>query len=269
MLIRNSEAEKGNRIYWNEIAPVHLKSYDIGKLRSGGHLIDEIQIAEMGNVRGKELLHLQCHIGSDSLSWVHLGATVTGVDFSDKSIELAKNLSEELGIEASFICSNIYDLPDHLNKKFDIVYTSQGVLCWLSDLKRWGELIERYLKPDGFFYIMEHHPVFHILDESGTPNLLVKNPYFHNLEPVKWDGGYGDYSDPDFIGDKPSYEWQWSLGDIVNALISVGLRIEFLNEYDRIFYKAPPDMIRNNDGWWYLPENKPKVPLMFTLKACK
>ncbi len=269
MTIRNSEAEKGNRKYWDEIAPINLESYDLKKLMSGGHLIDEIQVAEMGNVEGKELLHMQCHIGSDSLSLARLGASVTGVDFSDKSVEIARNLSKELELEANFICSNFYDLPDLLNNKFDIVYTSQGVLCWLSDLKVWAKLIYQYLKPGGFFYIMDTHPLFYTLDDKGAPDLLIRHPYFHSPEPVKWDGGYADHAEPDYIKEMPSYEWQWSLSDIVNALIQVGLRIEFLNEYDRLFFNGHPDMIRKENGWWYLPDNKPKVPLMFTLKASR
>ena len=114
-------------------------------------MLDEIQLADIGDVAGKSLLHLQCHIGTDSLSWSRLGASVTGVDISDKSIETANRLKSELDLDARFINCNIYDLPMHLDQTFDIVYTSQGVLCWLSDLAAWARLISRYLKPGGFF----------------------------------------------------------------------------------------------------------------------
>jgi SAM-dependent methyltransferase len=266
---RHKEAEDGNRLQWDEVAPVHLKSYKIDNLLQGGHLLDEIQTSEVGDVRGKSMLHLQCHIGTDSLSWARLGASVTGVDFSERSIEIAEKLKSDLSLDADFISCNVYELPQHLNEAFDIVYTSQGVLCWLSDLRLWAEVISKYLKPDGFFYIMESHPFLNIFDDSGGEELKVKYSYFHRDEPVEWPGGSPDYSNENYVVERPSYEWQWAMSDVVNALLSAGLRIEFVNEYDKIFYKALPDMRRAADGWWYLPENKREIPLMFTLKARK
>jgi len=126
--------EEANKTHWNELAPVHARSYDTETLKKGRHLLDEIQLREMGNVDKKTLLHLQCHIGTDSLSWVRRGAIVTGVDFSGRSIEYANILKEEVGLEADFIHSNIYDLEENLSKQFDVVYTSKGVLVWLKDL---------------------------------------------------------------------------------------------------------------------------------------
>jgi ubiquinone/menaquinone biosynthesis C-methylase UbiE len=266
---RHPEAERGNQNYWDELAPVHIKSYNIARLRDGGHVLDDIQIADVGDVCGKSMLHLQCHIGTDTLSWVRLGAKVTGVDFSLKSIEQARSLAQELGLEAEFITCNVYDLPQHLDREFDIVYTSMGVLCWLSDLNAWGKLIHRHLKPEGLFYILESHPLLGVFDDTGTLELKVRHEYFHRSQPTKWEDACPDYSDENYTAKTPSFEWQWSLGDIVNALISAGLRIESLNEYGKTFYKAHPDMKRADDGWWYLPEKKRQIPLMFTLKARK
>lgn len=124
----NKKAEIVNQAFWDEIASVHYKSYDIEKLKQGKSLIDVIQKKEIGSVKDKSLLHLQCHIGTDSLSWVLEGAQVTGVDFSKESIKIANKLKKILGLKAQFIESNIYDLPNTLKGKFDIVYTSQGVL---------------------------------------------------------------------------------------------------------------------------------------------
>ena len=123
---------KGNRDLWNELTPIHAQSefYDMEGFKNGrSSMLYPIELEEMGDVSGKSLLHLQCHFGMDTLSWARLGAVVTGVDFSDKSIELARSLSEELGIEADFVCCDIYDLPENLKGEFDIVYTSGGVLC--------------------------------------------------------------------------------------------------------------------------------------------
>ncbi|MCP4598942.1 MAG: class I SAM-dependent methyltransferase [Proteobacteria bacterium] len=264
---RNNDAENKNILLWNELAPVHSKSYNIDKLKRGGHLLDEIQMSEVGDVTGKSMLHLQCHIGTDSLSWARLGASVTGVDFSERSIEIADKLKSDLSLDAHFINCNVYDLPKHVDKTFDIVYTSQGVLCWLSDLHSWAKLIFKYLKPNGFFYLMESHPFLYVLDDSGSRELNVKNSYFHNNEPDKWLDDSPDYSDENYVTSTPSYEWQWTISDIVNSLISAGLQIEFVNEYDKIFYKAHPDMKQANDEWWYLPKTKPGIPLIFTMKA--
>ena len=162
----NKEAEISNQAFWDEIAPVHYKSYDIEKLKQGKSLIDEIQKKEMGDVKDKSLLHLQCHIGTDSLSWALEGAQVTGVDFSRESIKIADELKRALGLETRFIESNIYDLPNTLKEKFDIVYTSQGVLTWLKDIKEWGKLISHYLKHGGIFYIMETHPLLYIFGDD-------------------------------------------------------------------------------------------------------
>lgn len=262
-------AEKTNQEHWDEKAQVHIKSYDLTKLRNGGHLLDEIQVKELGDITDKKLLHLQCHIGSDTLSLARLGANVTGIDISGESIRIADDLSKELKIDARFIQSNVYDLPEKLDEKFDVVYTSQGVLCWLKDLKTWADIIANYLELGGFFYIMESHPLFHVFQDESEPELKVKNSYFHRSDPTYWKEGDGDYSDENYITKTPSYEWQWSLSDIVNSLVKAGLEIEFLNEFDKIFYWAYSNMVRKDDGWWYLPESEAKIPLTFTLKARK
>ena len=265
----NKKAEIANQAFWDEIAPVHYKSYDIEKLKQGKSLIDKIQKKEMGNVKDKSLLHLQCHIGTDSLSWSLEGAQVTGVDFSRESIKIAHELKRILGLKARFIESNIYDLPNTLKEKFDIVYTSQGVLTWLKDIKEWGKLISHYLKHGGIFYIMETHPLFNIFDDDKQGELKIKESYFPGEKPTLWDDDYPDYSDREYIPKNPTYEWTWPLGEILASLIGAGLKIEFLHEYDRLFYKGLPDMVKDEEGWWYLPKYKGMLPLTFTLRAKK
>ena len=179
---RFPEAEKGNRVHWDELAPVHEDAYNCEKLLAGGHLLDEVQVAEVGDVAGKSLLHLQCHIGTDTLSWARLGASVTGVDISPVSLEVAARLARRCGLQARFIESSVYDLPDRLRETFDIVYTSVGVLCWLSDLEEWARLIRSFLRPGGVFYILESHPFMHIFDDESE-GLSVRYGYFHRKEP--------------------------------------------------------------------------------------
>jgi len=261
--------EKVNNAMWDELTDVHFKSYGVDKFKSGISTLDEIQIREIGSVDGKSMLHLQCHFGLDSLSWAREGAIVTGIDFVQKAIAYANGLRDELNLKARFICCNIYDLEKHLNEQFDFVYTSQGVLCWLKDIKEWGNLIARYLKPGGIFYMMESHPITHIFEDTIKGELRIIHPYFHDDIPTKWDDAYPDYSDPTYIKKNPSYEWKWTISDIVNALIEAGLRIEFINEYNRTFCKLLPDMVHREDGWWYLPGYEKRLPLVFTIRARK
>src|SRR5665213_3830419 len=144
-----------NRALWDELVGVHVRapnSYDLDSFRNGRETLKPIELEEVGDVRGKRLLHLQCHFGMDTISWARRGARVVGADFSPEAIALARQLSEELSVGADFVCSNIYDLPQHLEGEFDIVFTSYGVLCWLPDLTDWGKVVDHFLAPGGFFY---------------------------------------------------------------------------------------------------------------------
>ena len=262
---------KANRELWNEWTPIHEKSemYDLQGFKAGKSTLDSIELEELGDVSGKSLLHLQCHFGLDTMSWARRGAKVTGVDFSDKAIALARSLSQELGIEADFVCSSIYDLPNVLAGEFDIVFTSYGVLCWLPDLKRWAEIIAHYLKPGGTFYIIEGHPFTNVFyNEDDATDLRVVYSYFHRPEPAKWEAA-SSYADKRTPVSRPSYEWTHSLGDILNALISAGLRIEFLHEFPFGGYGHFPFMEQGADGWWRLKEYDGTIPLLFSLKAAK
>jgi SAM-dependent methyltransferase len=259
--------ENANRVLWDELTEVHVKSYGVDKFKAGQTTLDEIQLRDLGDMKGKTVLHLQCHFGLDTLSLAREGAIVTGVDFSEKGIHYARRLSGDTGIPARFIHSNIYDLANHLDEKFDIVYTTQGVLCWLKDIKEWGRIVAKYLKHGGFLYLMETHPILNIFNDTISGRWEIIHSYFHKDEPKMWDDHAPDYSDPSHLLENTSFEWQWTISDIVNSLISVGLEIEFINEYDKTFYKALPGMVRDTDGWWVLPDFRGKLPLMFTLRA--
>lgn len=260
------KAEDANKVHWDELAPVHAESYDLKDLINGGHVMDHIQTDEVGDVSNRSLLHLQCHIGSDTLSWARLGAEVTGVDISPVSLRVAGDLAKKAGLKARFIESSIYDLQDKLDESFDIVYTSIGVICWLSDLKVWAEIIRRYLKPGGFFYLMESHPFLWVFDDESD-GLTVRYPYFHKEAPNEWPADYPDYSASDYNVQSPSWEWQWSLSNILNALIESGLQIDFFHEHSVLPWKALPCMIKGDNGFWRLPEGMDNLPLMFSLRA--
>ena len=260
------DPEAVNRSLWDAMAPVHRKSYDITRLCNGGVNLDRYQLEEVGDVSGKKLLHLQCHIGTDTLSWNRLGAIVTGLDFSPESIRQAESLCEELGLVGRFVCRSVYDPPAEFREQFDIVYSTQGVFAWLSDLSKWAEVVASCLKPGGFVYLMDSHPVTQCLAPKPEGGFLQYEPY-RRSEPgyYEWDQ---DYSDSEFHSSLPNYQWLWPLGDIVNALIGAGLRIDFLHEFDSIFYPQFPGMIPAEEyDWWRLPDST--LPLTFSLRASK
>jgi SAM-dependent methyltransferase len=260
---------KANRELWDEITPIHEQSelYDVPGFKAGKNTLKSIERQEVGFVEGKSLLHLQCHFGMDTISWARLGAQATGVDYSPRAIDLARSLSRETGIAADFILSDIYDLPQKLDRQFDIVFTSYGILCWLPDLKRWAEIIAHFLKPGGFFYIVEGHPFLMVFDNSEKAvDFKVANSYFHEHEPVKWEPE-GDYADRSAEVVHPSFEWTYILGDVVTALAGAGLRIEYLHEFSVSAYRWSPFAEKCKDGWWRVKGDK--VPLVFSLKASK
>ncbi|MBI4311315.1 MAG: class I SAM-dependent methyltransferase [Chloroflexi bacterium] len=262
---------QANLQHWNEVTPIHVRSryYDVDGFKAGRHSLQPIERVELGNVTGKSLLHLQCHFGLDTLSWARLGARATGVDFSGAAITQAQTLSYETGVPAAFICSNLYDLPKVLDAQFDVVFTSYGVLSWLPDIRRWAEIVARYVKPGGLFYIVEIHPVSQIFDDdalSGPP--AVKWPYFYSPDPEEWQP-IGSYADRTAKVSNPTYNWRHSLSDIVNAVANAGLRLEFLHEFPYTVYQQFPFMEQGSDGFWRLKGYENSIPLLFSIKATK
>lgn len=158
-----------NKTAWNTKTEHHINSefYDMPGFLNGNNSLKEIELNILGNVKGKSILHLQCHFGQDSLSLARMGAKVTGIDFSDKAIEKARELNSQLNLDAQFICCDIYDLPNQLNKQFDIVFTSYGTIgCKLPDLDRWAEVVSQFLKPNGQFVMADFHPVVWMMDNE-------------------------------------------------------------------------------------------------------
>jgi len=262
--------EEANKIRWNMKIDEHIRFYyKLNKLKKGKSGLDKIQLKEIGELKEKSLLHLQCNCGIDTLSLERKGAIVTGVDFSDKAIKYAQNLANDLNIKARFICCNIYDLRKYLDEKFDVVYTSEGVLCWLKDISKWAKLISYYLKSGGMFYILEEHPIIRTFDDTSVDRIEIAYRYFHKKEPTNWADLTPDSTEKTQIDSTPSYEWQWSMSDIINSLIEANLRIKFIHEFDKMFYKALPEMKQDKEGWWYIPGYRKKIPLMFSLEAVR
>ncbi|MHA2287254.1 MAG: class I SAM-dependent methyltransferase [Promethearchaeota archaeon] len=271
----NEKYYDANKELWDEFAKLHYETesegYSVKSFLEGQTTLKSYELKEMGNVKGKTLLHLQCHFGLDTLSWAREGAIVTGIDISSEGIRLAKLLAKRAMLEANFHDSNLYDLPKVLSEKFDIVYTSIGVLVWLNDLKEWGKIIADFLKPGGFFYIAEIHPFSMVFDNEteDIKDLQVYFDYFHDPKPLEFtvNGSYA--SEDKKIEPKKEYEWAHSMSDVINSLIQAGLRIEFLNEYPYSVWKQFPFAEHESDGFFYLKNQKAEIPLLFTLKAVK
>lgn len=255
-----------NKKWWNNVTPIHARSelYNLEAFKKGKTSLEKTELSELKDVKGKTMLHLMCHFGMDSLSWARQGAIVTGVDISEESIKLAKKLSREVKVPAKFIMSDIYDLPQTLDEKFDIVYTSYGVLCWVKNLKKWAKLIGNYLKPGGTFYIIELHPFAGIL----STDFKLEYKYFQHGPFI--DDSSGTYTDWGEDVKGLTYEWFYPLGEVVTELINVGLRIEFLHEFPYSMYdQFPGFMEKNKRGEWVLKNKKLQIPLLFSLKATK
>lgn len=255
-----------NRELWDNWTIAHVEQglYDVAGFKAGRNSLTAVELEEMGEVSGKSLLHLQCHFGMDTLSWGRLGAVVTGADFSEKAIAAAQQLAAEIGIPAQFVCANLYDLPPVLDAQFDIVYTAIGAIFWLPNLERWAQVVDHFLKPGGFFYIHELHP-FPMIFEDDTGKLEISHPYFHQPEPLSFDTD-GSYAGAfDYKGKE--YGWIHSMSDIINALLKVGLRLDFFHEFPFAYDQRFVGMERDKAGRYTMPNHN--LPFTFSLRASK
>ncbi|MEU1677133.1 class I SAM-dependent methyltransferase [Streptomyces roseifaciens] len=260
-----------NRRQWEAWTPLKAASafYGLDDFRRGGMRIRRLEVEEVGDVSGLSLLHLQSHVGLDTLSWARLGARVTGVDFSAEGTATARSLARDVAPSARFLCANVYDLPRHLDETFDLVYTSHGVLGWLPDLRRWAAVVARFTAPGGRFYLFESHPTAWLFDNrTDSRELAVRYPYFGSGEPLRW-RYRSPLAVPEAEADGWEFSWGHALGDIVNALLEAGLVIEFLHEWPFVAWPMFPFLEERDDGWWHLPAGVPAVPLSFSLLARK
>lgn len=265
-MINHDQYFKANKQLWNQRIFVHKDStfYDVARFKNGGNALTPIELKEVGDVKGKKMLHLQCHFGLDSLSWARLRADVTGVDFSDEAIKEAKKLNNESRLSAKFICCNVYDLKSHLDQKFDIVFTSYGVIGWLPELDKWAEIISYYLKSGGIFYIAEFHPAVWKFDDEFTQ---VK--YCYDNRGVIITENEGTYTDRNAKIKGKEYSWNHSISEVLNALIYAGLKIEFFNEYMYSPYSCFRNTIESEKGKWYIKGMEGKIPMMYSILAIK
>lgn len=258
---------------WNERTGIHAKSqlYDLAGYRSDPKKISgvvQFDLPDLGDISGKSLLHLQCHIGTDTLSLARLGADVTGVDFSEDAIATARQLSADSGTQGRFEVAELYDTPGVIDEKFDVVYTGVGALTWLPDIVGWGRVVSSMLKPGGTFFIRDFHPMLWTIDdEHDGDELIVKYPYFET--PAKRFDNENTYSDGDKLSNSVNYEWNHGLGEIVMALLDNGLKLELLREHQVAESRNLPSMVQTEDGRWKLPNDEDRLPMMYTIRARK
>ena len=256
-----------NRRLWDGRVAAHQRTahYDLDGLRAGRSSLRPVEVEELGDVSGRSLLHLQCHFGMDTISLARLGARVTGVDFSEPAIARARELAAELGVEARFVQSDVYELTRVLHEQFDVVFTSHGVLCWLPDIPGWARVVARFLRPGGRFVMVDEHPIALCFEEEAG-RLELRHPLFQR-EPFEVEST-GTYADPDItLPAATSYQWSWTVAGMTSALIDGGLRVERLRELPLGSWRRFPGMRRDDEGWWRLPGDP--LPLLVACRAVK
>jgi SAM-dependent methyltransferase len=256
-----------NRALWDGWTALHASSsfYDIPGFRAGACTLKPIELAEVGDVAGRRLLHLQCHFGLDTLSWARRGAHVTGLDFSERAITLARSLAHDAQLDARFFCANVYDPPDAVGDGYDIVYTSYGVLAWLPELRPWGEVIARLLRPGGTFHLVELHPLLGMLSDDGR---TLRLPYFHTAEPERYQV-QGSYAAPDASFTHEAREWSHSLSDVVEAVLAAGLTLRSFREYPYSPHGCYPFLEESESGRWTVRGAPVPLPLTFSIAAVR
>ncbi|HRG91477.1 MAG TPA: class I SAM-dependent methyltransferase [Chitinophagaceae bacterium] len=255
---------QANKELWNQRTTVHLDSafYNLEGFKKGETVLTPIELSELGVVKGKNLLHLQCHFGMDSLDWARRGASVTGVDLSDKAISEAQKLNSEMGLDASFVCCNVLDTSAHVPGQFDIVFTSYGTIGWLPDLQPWAKMIAEKLKPGGIFYIAEFHPVVWMFDDDFT-----RIAYSYENQEVIITENQGTYTDRSADIKGKEYSWNHSISEVLNALIGAGLQIKQFNEHMYSPYPCFRNVVEFEPGKWHIKGMEGKIPMVYSLMA--
>lgn len=255
-----------NRQSWNNRTDTHIQSdfYDMDNFMKGKSSLNQIELDLLGDVTGKSILHLQCHFGQDSISLSRMGAKVTGVDLSDKAIDNARQIAQQLATTTTFICCDIYDLPNHLDQQFDIVYTSYGTIGWLPDLDKWATIISRFLKPNGKFVFVEFHPVVWMFDDD-----FEKIAYNYLNAGAIIESENGTYADKNAPITQDYVTWNHGMSEVVTSLLTHDMQLNILNEYDYSPYECFNKMITVAPGKYRIDHLDNKIPMVYAVVATK
>lgn len=258
--MQESDYFEMNRAGWDRRAVAHFDSnfYDLAGFLAGETSLREIELAELGDVSGKSLLHLQCHFGMDTLSWARKGAICTGVDLSPVAIQKAQELAQELKLNSKFVCTDVYSFQRPDSAPYDIVFTSYGAVCWLPDLNRWAEVVASNLAVGGRFYIAEFHPIY---------DLLAGYSYFTQVQPdVDEEGTYTE-NGAESIAKLAT--WAHPMSSVINALLNVGIQIERVSEFPFSPYNCFEGMVEREPGRFYLSHKGNDVPIVYSITGRK
>lgn len=255
-----------NKATWNTKTDIHIKSdfYNQEAFLNGKNSLNSIELELLGDIKGKSILHLQCHFGQDTISFSRLGAKATGVDLSDNAIDKAKDIARDLGTDTQFICSDIYDLPNHLNEKFDIVFTSYGTIGWLPDLDKWANVISSFLKSGGKFVMADFHPVVWMFDDNFEK---IEYNYFKDKPIIETvDGTYAE-KHAEII--TKTISWNHSTSELLNSLLKNNLELNSFNEYDYSPYNCFSAMKEFETGKFRIKHLENKIPMVYSILATK
>jgi SAM-dependent methyltransferase len=262
-----------NRRNWDERATIHARDttgdYMLKRFLAGEDALHEIEAAELGDVAGRRILHLQCHIGRDTLCLVRRGAIATGVDFSSKALAVARQLCSETGLDATFVEGTVDDVPRVAPGPFDMVFTTWGTICWLPDMRRWARTIASVLSPGGELYFADAHPGLRVLEEAAG-KLVVTYDYLTPVDrPLTFSEATTYTGDPTIMTNQQSHEWMYPISAILGGLIDAGMTLTMFREHEILPWKALPSMVPASERMWRLPAECPAVPLSFSLRAIK
>jgi SAM-dependent methyltransferase len=260
-----------NRRNWDERAAIHAQNrtgfYPIDRLKAGEDILQPIEAAEIGDVAGKRLIHLQCHIGLDTLCLARRGAIVTGLDFSPTAIAAALALASELGIPAEFVESDVFGARERLSGSFDVAFVTWGTICWLPNIERWAQVVASLLAAGGVLYLADAHPSALVLEEIEG-RMLPHYPWRVSADkPLIFEDAQTYTGDATELVEKRNYEWIHPLSAIITGLIEAGLQLEFLHEHERLPWKLFASMEPDGDRMFRLPETAVPIPLSFSLMA--
>jgi SAM-dependent methyltransferase len=268
-----------NRANWDDRAPIHAAApdYEVQSfIDDPAHLsgVMRFDLPRLGEVTGLDGVHLQCHIGTDTISLARLGARMTGLDLSGASLAEARLLADATNTDVDYVESDVYAAPVALGARtFDLVYVSLGALCWLPSVDRWAAVVDTLLRPGGLLFIRDAHPMLNALDaESGR--LVSRESYFEDSEPFIWDEGVtyvGRAEGEDrAITNTVTHSWNHGLGETVTALLRRGLVVTLLDEHDSVPFAPFPDLMTVDEiGEWRLTDHPDRVAMSFTLGAVK
>ncbi|WP_353644078.1 class I SAM-dependent methyltransferase [Mesorhizobium sp. WSM2239] len=269
-----NEFSAANLRNWDNRAELHSSdttgSYRIAKVLAGGSSLHALEAGEIGDISGKDIVHLQCHIGLDTISLKHLGAkSATGLDFSPKAIEAARGFAANAGADVRFVEASVFDAAEALGQTYDMVFVTWGAINWLDDIFAWARVVAALLRPNGKLYLLEGHPAMNQFEAREGRLELEFGWRTPVAEPLVFDEAQTYTGDARALTNTRCYEWIHPLSDIVNALIAAGLSIDFLHEHEIVVWKAFPFVVEAGEDQFVLPEGMPKIPMSFSIGATK